>query len=80
MVSRTPGADPGAIQAVADEYEETIERYVRYQDHLYATGQLGGYELKIYHRRRRQSLLWKLLLDEVDRGAAARMPGDGVAG
>ena len=42
VVSRTPGADPAAIQAVADEYEETIERYVRYQDHLYATGQLRG--------------------------------------
>jgi anaerobic magnesium-protoporphyrin IX monomethyl ester cyclase len=78
VVSRTPGADPAAIQAVADEYEETIERYVRYQDHLYATGQLGGYELKMYHRRRRQTLLWKLLLDEVVE-ALPPLPGNGVA-
>jgi radical SAM superfamily enzyme YgiQ (UPF0313 family) len=77
VVSRTPGADPGAIQAVADEYEETIERYVRYQDHLYKTGQLSGYELKMYHRRRRQTLLWKLLLDETVEGLPA-LPGDGV--
>jgi anaerobic magnesium-protoporphyrin IX monomethyl ester cyclase len=79
VVSRTPGADPGAIQAVADEYEETIERYVRYQDHLYATGQLGGYELKMYHRRRRQTLLWKMLLDETVE-ALPPQRGDGVAG
>jgi radical SAM superfamily enzyme YgiQ (UPF0313 family) len=79
VVTRTPGADPAAIQAVADEYEETIERYVRYQDHLYATGQLSGYELKMYHRRRRQTLLWKLLLDETIE-ALPSMPGDGVAG
>jgi radical SAM superfamily enzyme YgiQ (UPF0313 family) len=78
VVSRTPGADPAAIQAVADEYEETIERYVRYQDHLYATGQLRGYELKMYHRRRRQTLLWKLLLDETVE-ALPPLPGDGVA-
>ena len=64
VVTRTPGATPGAIQAVADEYEETIERYVRYQDHLYKAGQLSGYELKMYLRRRRQTLLWKLLLNE----------------
>jgi anaerobic magnesium-protoporphyrin IX monomethyl ester cyclase len=65
VVSRTPGASPEVIQAVSDEYEDTIERYVRYQDHLHATGQLSGYELKTFLRRRRQSLLWKLLLEEV---------------
>src|SRR5690606_32241568 len=58
VVSRTPGASPDAIQAVADAYEDTIERYVRYQDHLFATGQLTGYERKTYLRRRRQTLLW----------------------
>jgi anaerobic magnesium-protoporphyrin IX monomethyl ester cyclase len=79
VVSRTPGAAPGAIQAVADEYEETIERYVRYQDHLYKTGQLSGYELKMYHRRRRQTLLWRMLLDETVE-ALPPQRGDGVAG
>ncbi len=64
-MSRTPGASPEAIQAVSDAYEDTIERYVQYQDHLVATGQLSGYELKTYLRRKRQTLLWKLLLDEV---------------
>jgi anaerobic magnesium-protoporphyrin IX monomethyl ester cyclase len=79
VVSRTPGADPGAIQAVADAYDETIERYVRYQDHLFAAGQLSGYERKTYLRRRRQSLLWKLLLDETIE-ALPPQPGDGAAG
>jgi hypothetical protein len=65
VVSRTSGASPEAIQAVSDAYEDTIERYVAYQDHLVATGQLSGYELKTYRRRKRQSLLWTLLLDEV---------------
>jgi anaerobic magnesium-protoporphyrin IX monomethyl ester cyclase len=78
VVSRTPGADPAAIQAVSDEYEETIERYVAYQDYLYANGRLSGYEEKLYLRRRRQSLLWKLLLDEVIEAMPA-LPGDGVA-
>lgn len=78
VVSRTPGADPAAIQAVADRYEETIERYLRYQDHLHAAGQLSGYELKMYHRRRRQTLLWKLLLEETIESLPA-LPGDGVA-
>lgn len=78
VVSRTPGADPAAIQAVADEYEQTIERYVAYQDYLYASGRLSGYEEKLYLRRRRQSLLWKLLLDEVIEQLPA-LPGDGVA-
>ena len=49
---------------MADEYEETMERYMRYQDYLFAQGKLEGYEKKMYLRRRRQSLLWKLLLDD----------------
>ena len=65
VVSRTPGASPGAIQAVSDAYEDTIVRYRVYQDHLFPAGRLDGYERKTYRRRRRQSLLWKLLLDEV---------------
>jgi radical SAM superfamily enzyme YgiQ (UPF0313 family) len=65
VVSRTAGAAPEAIQAVSHAYEDTIERYVRYQDHLFASGQLQGYERKTYLRRKRQSLLWRLLLDEV---------------
>jgi radical SAM superfamily enzyme YgiQ (UPF0313 family) len=65
VVTRTAGASPEVIQSVSDAYEDTIERYVRYQDHLHETGQLSGYELKTYQRRRRQELLWKLLLDEV---------------
>ena len=52
------------LSTVADEYDTTMERYLRYQDHLFATNQLQGYELKTYHRRKRQSLLWKLLLDD----------------
>jgi radical SAM superfamily enzyme YgiQ (UPF0313 family) len=77
VVTRTPGADPGAIQAVADQYDETMERYLRYQDHLYASGQLAGYELKTYERRRRQSLLWKLLLEETVESLPP-LAGDGV--
>jgi radical SAM superfamily enzyme YgiQ (UPF0313 family) len=65
VVTRTPGADPDSIRAVSDAYEATIEKYVAYQDHLYAAGKLEGYELKTYRRRRRQELLWRLLLDEV---------------
>jgi radical SAM superfamily enzyme YgiQ (UPF0313 family) len=65
VVTRTPGADPDSVRAVADEYESTIARYVAYQDALYASGKLTGYELKMYVRRRRQELLWKLLLEEV---------------
>jgi radical SAM superfamily enzyme YgiQ (UPF0313 family) len=68
VVSRTPGASPDAIRAVADEYETTIERYKAYQDHLFAAGKLEGYEHKLYLRRRRQELLWKLLLDDVVEG------------
>jgi hypothetical protein len=66
------------MRAVSEEYEETIARYVRYQDHLFATGQLSGFELKTYLRRRRQTLLWKLLLDETIEGLPA-LPGDGAA-
>jgi radical SAM superfamily enzyme YgiQ (UPF0313 family) len=79
VVSRTAGASPEAIQAVSDAYEDTIERYVRYQDHLFASGQLAGYERKTYLRRRRQSLLWKLLLDEVVESLPA-FAGDARAG
>lgn len=64
VVTRTPGADVGVIQSVADEYEETMERYLRYQDYLFAQGKLEGYEKKMYLRRRRQSLLWQLLLND----------------
>ena len=64
VVTRTPGADVGVIQSVADEYEETMERYMRYQDYLFAQGKLEGYEKKMYLRRRRQSLLWQLLLTD----------------
>lgn len=65
VVSRTRGADVAAIQAVSDEYEDTIRRYMAYQDHLFATGGLGGFEKKMYLRRKRQTLLWKLLLDDL---------------
>lgn len=77
VVSRTPGADPAAIQAVADEYEDAIERYRAFQDRLYAEGRLSGYEEKMYVRRRRQALLWKLLLEEVVEELPA-LPDDGA--
>jgi radical SAM superfamily enzyme YgiQ (UPF0313 family) len=64
VVTRTPGADVQVIQSVADEYDATMERYMRYQDHLYAQGKLEGYEKKMYLRRQRQSLLWQLLLND----------------
>jgi radical SAM superfamily enzyme YgiQ (UPF0313 family) len=64
VVTRTPGADVSVIQSVADEYDATMERYMRYQDHLYAQGKLEGYEKKMYLRRLRQSLLWQLLLND----------------
>jgi radical SAM superfamily enzyme YgiQ (UPF0313 family) len=64
VVTRTPGADVAVIQSVADEYEETMERYMRYQDHLFAQGKLEGYERKMYLRRKRQALLWQLLLND----------------
>jgi hypothetical protein len=71
VVSRTRGASPAAIQEVADAREEAIEGYLRYQHWLYANGRLEGYEKQMYLRRRRQSLLWKLLLDEVIEGLPA---------
>jgi radical SAM superfamily enzyme YgiQ (UPF0313 family) len=64
VVTRTPGADISAIQAVADEYEATMEKYLRYQDWLFAQDKLEGYERKMYLRRRRQSLLWQMLLND----------------
>jgi radical SAM superfamily enzyme YgiQ (UPF0313 family) len=64
VVTRTPGADIAVIQSVADEYDETMERYMRYQDYLFAQDKLEGYERKMYLRRRRQSLLWQLLLGD----------------
>ena len=68
VVTRTQGANTSAIQAVADEYDATMERYLKYQDFLFAQGKLEGFEKKMYLRRRRQSLLWKLLLDDVVEG------------
>jgi anaerobic magnesium-protoporphyrin IX monomethyl ester cyclase len=71
VVTCTEGAAPGAIQAVADEYEQTMERYLRYQDWLYDNDRLQGYEKQRYRQRRRQSLLWKLLRGEVLEGLPA---------
>jgi hypothetical protein len=71
VVTRTPGADTAVIQSVADEYDETMERYMRYQDYLFAQNKLAGYELKMYLRRRRQSLLWQLLLNDTIEGLPA---------
>jgi radical SAM superfamily enzyme YgiQ (UPF0313 family) len=68
VVTRTAGADTSAIQSVADEYDATMERYMKYQDWLFAEARLEGFERKMYLRRRRQSLLWRLLLDEVVEG------------
>jgi len=79
VVTRTPGASPEAIQEVSDAYESTIERYRAYQDQLFAVGRLEGFERKSYLRRRRQELLWKLLLDEVIEGLPP-LAGPGVAG
>lgn len=71
VTTRTTGAGTGAIQAVADEYDDTMERYMKYQDYLFEKGQLEGYEKKMYLRRRRQSLLWKMLLDDLVEGLPA---------
>ena len=65
VVTRSKGLDTGVVQAVADSYDETMERYLRYQDHLFRTNQLPVYEKKMYLRRRRQKLLWKILLDDL---------------
>ena len=59
------------IREFVESYQETLERYLRYQDFLYADGKLEGYEKTIYLRRRRQSLLWKLLREEVIEGLPA---------
>ena len=71
VVTRTKGASPSVIQSVADEYEDTMERYLKYQDHLFARDELPPYERKMYLRRLRQQLLWKLLLDDVVEGLPA---------
>ena len=70
-MTRTTGVEPAVIQAVADEYEDTVKRYMSYQDGLYASGKLQGFEKKYYLQRIRQSLLWKLLLDDVIEGLPA---------
>src|SRR5215831_8957496 len=71
VVTRTTGTTAGVLKAVADEYETTMERYLRYQDGLYKNGNLSGYELKMYLRRHRQALLWKLLLNDTIEGLPA---------
>jgi radical SAM superfamily enzyme YgiQ (UPF0313 family) len=71
VVTRTREAAPGVIQAAVDAYEETAQRYRRYQHWLYASGRLQGYEKKVYLQQRRQSLLWKLMLDDVIEGLPA---------
>ena len=75
VVACTKGAPPAAIQAVADAHEQTMQRYLSYQDWLHANDQLEGYEKTAYLRRRRQSLLWKLLRDDVIEGLPAFGPG-----
>ena len=79
VVSRTAGADVGVLKSVSDAYEDTIRGYYTYQDALHAQGKLSGYELQIYVRRKRQSLLWKLLLDDAVDGFAPFRSGDPVA-
>jgi radical SAM superfamily enzyme YgiQ (UPF0313 family) len=71
VVTRTTGCGPEALQAVYDEYDGLFSRYLEYQHWLYAQGKLEGYEKKMYLRRMRQSLLWKLLLDDVVEGLPA---------
>jgi radical SAM superfamily enzyme YgiQ (UPF0313 family) len=71
VVSCTEGASAEVIQEVADTCQQTVEDYLGYQDWLHASGQLEGYEEKMYLRRRRQSLLWKLLRDDVIEGLPA---------
>ena len=44
VVACTEGAPPAVIQEVADTYEQTMQRYLDYQDWLYANDQLEGYE------------------------------------
>jgi len=71
VVTRSKGTDTSVVQAVADAYDDTMQRYLEYQNHLYRTDQLPAYERKMYLRRRRQSLLWKILLDDVVEGLPA---------
>ncbi len=71
VVACTEGASAALIQEVAESREETMRRYLRYQDFLHADGRLEGYEKAMYLRRRRQSLLWKLLREEVIEGLPA---------
>lgn len=80
MVSQTPGADASILKSVSDRYLETIEGYHSYQDHLHARGELSGYELQVYLRRRRQTLLWKLLLDDAVESFAPFDAADPVSG
>jgi len=79
VVSRTTGADVSALRSVSDAYEDTIRGYYRYQDHLHEQGALSGYELQGYLRRRRQTLLWKLLLDDAVESFAPFRSEDPVA-
>ena len=65
VVTCTEGAAASVIQEFVDSYEQRIKLYLSYQDLLYADNRLEGYEKKGYLRRRRQSLLWKLLLEDV---------------
>ena len=74
VVACTEGAPPAAIQEVSDTHERTMKRYLDYQDWLHANGRLDGYEKTIYLRRQRQSLLWKLLRDDVIEGLPALGP------
>ncbi len=71
VVSHTTGCGPEAIQAVHEEYDNLFARYLEYQHFLYAQGKLEGFEKQMYLRRLRQSLLWKLLLDDVIEGLPA---------
>ena len=71
VVACTEGAPPEVIQEVVDSHEQSMERYLDYQHWLYDNGRLEGYEKTIYLRRRRQSLLWKLLRDDVIEGLPA---------
>lgn len=79
VVTRTPGASPDSIRAVSDAYERAVETYLAYQDGAFAAGELQGYELKTYRRRRRQEILWRLLLEEVIEGLPAFVDGAPVA-
>ena len=64
VVSCPRGMEIDEIQAMSDEYDQTMQRYLLYQDYLFSAGRLEGRERETYLRQRRQSLLWRLLLDE----------------